>query len=87
MGDGVLTPLGDKTGRARLMRRAEAYWRLTRRRFMPSRTMAVGTALVYFFTMIPGGPTAWADMSDYFGAGRPRNNDQRTGRPICAGTA
>jgi hypothetical protein len=77
MGDGVLTPLGDKTGRARLMRRAEAYWRLSRRRFMPSRTVAVATALVYFFTMVPGGPTAWADIADYFGPGHPRNNDQR----------
>ena len=58
-------------------RRARAYWRLTRRRFAPSRSIAVGTALVYFFTMIPGGPTAWADMADYFGSGHPRNNDNK----------
>jgi hypothetical protein len=57
-------------------RRAHAYWRLARRRFAPSKTIAVGTALVYFFTMVPGGPSAWGDMADYFGAGHPRNSDR-----------
>jgi hypothetical protein len=77
MGGRILTPLGDKMARARLKRRAGAYWRLSRRRFAPSRAVATATALVYFFTMVPGGPTAMADIADYFGPGHPRNNDQR----------
>ncbi|MBI4397409.1 MAG: hypothetical protein HY548_09955, partial [Elusimicrobia bacterium] len=48
-----------------------------RRVRLAKKAFSAGLAVVYILTICPGHPSAWADLYDFIGSGRPRNNDNR----------